>query len=159
MVEVSASTEIDAPASAVWSVLVDLPRFGRWNPFIRAARGSTDVGKTVRLRVRSSFGLPLVFHATVLGSEKNRQLHWQGHVFRPWLACGEHWFSIEPINAHRVRFVQRERFSGVLPRLGARLLAREAKRGFEAMNEAIATRAQLRSDDSSSAESHDTSRV
>jgi hypothetical protein len=148
MVEVRASTEITASARAVWSVLTDLPRFTAWNPFIRAAEGSTDVGKTVRVRVRSWFGLPLVFHATVLDSDENRELHWVGHVLAPWLACGEHWFTIEPIDAHRVRFVQRERFSGVLPRLAARVLAREAKRGFEAMNQAIAKRAQLRSDDS-----------
>lgn len=145
MMEVRVSTEIEASARAVWSVLTDLPRFREWNPFIRAARGSTDAGKTVRVRVRSSFGLPLVFHAKVLGSEENRELHWQGHVLAPWLACGEHWFTIEPIDEHRSRFVQRERFSGVLPRLAARLLAREAKRGFEAMNQAMATRAQLHS--------------
>lgn len=142
--EVRASIEIAAPARVVWSVLTDLRRFGDWNPFIRAATGSTDVGKTVRVRVRTSLGLPLVFHATVLGSDENRELHWRGHVLAPWFADGEHWFTIEAIDARRVRFVQRERFSGVLPRFAARLLAREAERGFEAMNLAIATRAQLR---------------
>jgi len=147
MIEVHASTEIAASARTVWSVLTDLRRFRAWNPFIRAAEGSTDAGQTVRVRVRSSFGLPLVFHATVIDSEENRELHWQGHVFAPWLARGEHWFTIEPIDAHRVRFVQRERFSGLLPRLAARLLAREAKHGFEAMNAAMATRAELRADD------------
>ena len=148
MMEVRTSIEIAAPAQVVWSVLTDLRGFDAWNPFIRAARGSTAVGNTVRLRVRSSFGLPLVFRAKVLGSEENRELHWQGHVLAPWLACGEHWFTIEPIDAHRVRFVQRERFTGVLPRLTARLLAREVKRSFEAMNEALAMLAQRRSGDS-----------
>lgn len=140
--EVRSSIEIAAPARVVWSVLTDLGQFAEWNPFIRAAEGSMDAGKTVRLHVRSSFGLPLVFVATVLGSDENREIHWQGHVLAPWLACGEHWFTIEPIDAHHVRFVQRERFTGVLPRLASRLLAREATRGFEAMNEAIAIRAQ-----------------
>jgi hypothetical protein len=140
--EVRASIDIAASARAVWSVLTDLPRFGTWNPFIRAASGSTDAGETVRVRVRSSFGLPLVFHATVLDSEADRELHWRGYVVAPWLACGEHWFTIEPIDSTRVRFVQRERFTGVVPRLAARLLAREVKRGFDAMNEALAARAQ-----------------
>lgn len=141
MVEVRSSIEIAATAQEVWSVLTDLRRFCAWNPFIRAAEGSTDVGKSVRVRVRTSLGVPLVFHAKVLGSDEDRELHWQGHVLAPWFACGEHWFTIEPIDAHRVRFVQRERFSGVVPRFAARLLAREAKRGFEAMNMAIATTA------------------
>jgi hypothetical protein len=143
MVDVRTSLDIDASAAAVWSVLTDLPRFREWNPFIREAEGSTDEGGDVRVHVRSSFGLPLSFRAKVLESHANRELHWKGHVIGPWLACGEHWFTIEPIDAHHVRFSQRERFSGVVPRLGARLLARESKRGFDAMNQALAARARL----------------
>ncbi len=140
--EVTSSIDIEASARAVWSVLTDLPRFRTWNPFIRAARGSTEVGDTVRVRVRSSFGLPLVFHAKVLESEANRELHWRGYLGSPWFACGEHWFTIEPLDGTRVRFVQRERFTGLVPRIASRLLAREAKRGFDAMNAALATRSE-----------------
>lgn len=140
--EVTASIDIEASAREVWSVLTDLPRFRAWNPFIRAARGSTEVGDTVHVRVRSSFGLPLVFHAKVIESEENRELHWRGFVGSPWLACGEHWFTIEPLDGTHVRFVQRERFTGVVPRIAARLLAREAKRGFDAMNAALAARSE-----------------
>ena len=39
MLDLSVSSEINAPAPAVWKALLDLPRFGEWNPFIRAARG------------------------------------------------------------------------------------------------------------------------
>lgn len=138
--DVQASTEIAAPAPAVWTALTDFARYAEWNPFIRQARGKARPGEDVHVRVRSSFGLPLAFRATVLESEENHELHWRGHVLAPWLACGEHWFAIEPAGEGRVRFVQRERFTGLVPRLAARLLAREAKRGFEAMNEALARR-------------------
>ncbi|MBL9017668.1 MAG: SRPBCC domain-containing protein [Myxococcales bacterium] len=138
--EVQASTEISAPASAVWTALTDFARYADWNPFIRRARGSARPGDDVHVRVRSSFGLPLAFRARVLDSDENHALHWRGHVLAPWLACGEHWFAIEPAGDGRVRFVQRERFTGLLPWLGARLLARETRRGFEAMNEALARR-------------------
>lgn len=140
MLEVNAATEIDAPAEAVWSVLTALDQFKAWNPFIRDASGDTRVGSEVRVQVRPSLGIPLMFHARVLSREDNRELHWRGHVVVPWLASGEHWFTIEPIGEHRVRFVQRETFSGLLPWLGARLLRREAKRGFEAMNHALEAR-------------------
>jgi len=140
-VEVRAATEIAAPADAVWRVLTDLPMFHEWNPFIRDARGSTDPGATVHVRVRSSLGVPLAFSAQVLGHAPGRELHWRGHVVAPWLACGDHVFSIEPLGDGRVRFEQRETFSGLLPALARRLLAREAKRGFDAMNRALAERA------------------
>ena len=138
--EVHASTEIAAPARAVWTALTSFDRYADWNPFIRHARGSAKPGEDVHVRVRASFGLPLGFRATVLDSDEDRSLHWRGYVLAPWLACGEHWFEIEPAGDDHVRFVQRERFTGLLPRLASRLLAREARRGFEAMNEALARR-------------------
>jgi hypothetical protein len=141
MLDIKATTEISAPAYAVWSVLTDFARYSGWNPFIRRAYGAAETGKEVRLHVRSSFGLPLAFRATVLDTDEDHELHWEGHLFADWLARGEHWFTIEPIDEHHVRFVQRERFSGLLPALAGRLLAREAKHGFEQMNHALAERA------------------
>jgi uncharacterized protein YndB with AHSA1/START domain len=47
MIEVKAATEIDASAEAVWSVLTALEQFKTWNPFIRDARGTTEVGGEV----------------------------------------------------------------------------------------------------------------
>jgi hypothetical protein len=76
----------------------------------------------------------------VIDCDVDRELHWRGHALTPWLACGEHWFTIDPVDDGHVRFIQRERFSGVVPRLVGELIAREARRGFEAMNTALAAR-------------------
>lgn len=141
MIEITASCDIDAPAEAVWSVLTDLDQFQTWNPFIRHAAGSTAVGGRVRVQVRPSLGVPLVFRATVYGREDHRALRWRGHVGAPWLACGDHTFTIEPLGDGRSRLVQRETFTGLVPWLAGRLLARETKRGFDAMNRALAARA------------------
>ena len=141
MIEVAAATEIAAPAAAVWEVLSDVEQFHEWNPFIRDVRGTTEVGGTLRVRVRPSRGPRLVFHATVLTREANRELRWRGHFLAPWFATGDHSFTIEPLGNGRVRFVQHETFSGLLPLLGKRLLAHEIQRGFDAMNRALETRA------------------
>jgi hypothetical protein len=140
MLEVNAATEIDAPAEAVWSVLTDLDQFKAWNPFIRDASGTPEVGGTIHVRVRPSLGVRLAFHATVLARDDNHELRWRGHVVAPWLASGDHTFTIEPLGERRVRFVQRETFSGILPWLASRLLARETQRGFDAMNHALDAR-------------------
>lgn len=142
MIEVSASTEIAAPPEIVWKILTELEHYPEWNPFIRQARGSLEVGGEVRVRVRPRFGIPLAFHATVLERDEGHELHWRGFVGGDWLASGEHWFTIEPIDDNRVRFVQTEIFGGVLPRIAARLLRREARRGFDAMNRELALRAE-----------------
>lgn len=142
MLQHDSSTEIDAPAAVVWQVLLDLARFADWNPFIREASGDASVGGTVHVKVRPSLGGRLPFHATVLSRDENHELRWHGEVLAPWLACGDHTFTIEPIGDGRVRFRQREIFTGILPRLGRRLLERETRRGFQAMNRALKERAE-----------------
>ena len=51
-----AEAVIDAPIDVVWSVMLDLPRYGEWNPFIvRAERSGGPepaVGDDLRLHVR-----------------------------------------------------------------------------------------------------------
>ena len=140
MIEITASYDIDASPEAVWSVLTDLEKFHFWNPFIRNARGSTELGGTVHVRVQSSLRVPLGFRARVYDREPNRRLRWRGHVAAPWLAFGDHSFTIEPLGEHRARLVQHETFTGVLPWLAERMLARETQRGFDAMNRALAER-------------------
>ncbi len=140
MIDIAAETEIAAPATAVWDALTDLTKFPSWNPFIRNATGTTALGGDVHVRVRPSFGVPLRFHAKVLYSEPDHALRWVGQVISPWLARGDHVFLIEPLPDGRVRFSQRETFSGLLPRLFGKRLANEARRGFDAMNAAIKAR-------------------
>lgn len=142
MRDIIVDTAIAAPADRVWRVLTELSRYPDWNPFIRRARGSLAVGETVRVRVSAALGIPLRFHARVLACEPGRELRWRGSVAGEWLAMGEHTFRIEPIDDGHVRFVQHERLGGLLPRLFARLVAREAERGFAAMNGALAARAE-----------------
>jgi len=142
VIEVSASTEIAAPAATVWKILVALDQFAAWNPFIRTARGELEPGGTVHVRVHTGLGIPLRFSAKVLDFSTGRELHWRGHVASRWLACGEHWFEIVPLAPDRVRFHQREQFSGLVPWLGRRLLERESRHGFELMNNALRLRAE-----------------
>ncbi len=140
MIAVTSTIEMSGTPTTAWKVLTDLAQFARWNPFIRDARGSTELGGTVRVRVEPRLPVRLRFTAKVLESDAGRRLHWRGHVIAPWLASGDHTFTIEPLADNRIRFEQRETFGGLLPWLARRPLAREAKRGFDAMNDALARR-------------------
>jgi hypothetical protein len=142
MIEVIVSTEIDAPAATVWNILTELDQFAAWNPFIRNARGKLEPGGSVHVRVETGLGIPMRFTAKVLDFSAGRELHWRGHVGARFIACGEHWFELVPLGPDRVRFRQREQFSGIVPRLGKRLLEHEARHGFEIMNHALRVRAE-----------------
>jgi hypothetical protein len=140
MIDLTVESEIRAPAAEIWKALADLPGFADWNPFIRSAAGELAVGARLTLRVKPSLPVPLVFRPTVLVCDANRQLRWRGRFLAPWIASGEHTFTLEPGGDGCTRFVQHERFTGLLPLVAARLIAREARRGFEAMNQALKAR-------------------
>jgi hypothetical protein len=82
------------------------------------------------------------FRPKVLKVEPHRELRWIGHLLIPGLFDGEHIYSIEPIDEKRVKFVQREKFSGLLVPLFSRSLDRGTKRGFDEMNQALKIQAE-----------------
>ena len=79
---------------------------------------------------------------TVLAAAPSQELRWVGHNGVPGLFDGEHRFRIEPLAADRVRFVQEERFTGLLAPLVLRFIERSTRQGFEAMNLALKARAE-----------------
>jgi hypothetical protein len=142
MRELDTSIEIDAPPERVWSVLTDFDSFPDWNPFIRSARGEVEPGAKLEIRLEPPGGRAMTFKPTVLVAEPGRELRWLGRLLLPGLFDGEHIFRIEPIEGGRSRFVQAERFRGLLVPLFGRTLE-QTRRGFEAMNEALRRRAEV----------------
>jgi hypothetical protein len=58
------------------------------------------------------------------------------------LLDGVHSFTIETLQANRIRFAQREVFTGLLVPIFARSLNTDARSGFEEMNQALKSRAE-----------------
>ena len=44
--------EINAPAQVVWEILVDLPRYGEWNPFCIAATSTFKMGDPINMTMK-----------------------------------------------------------------------------------------------------------
>ena len=142
MKELHSEIEIDAPAERVWRLITDFPSYPRWNPFIRRISGEPTTGERLEVRIEPPGGRGMTFRPTVLKAEPNRELRWLGHLLVPHLFDGEHSLTIQPLEEHRVRFVQREVFRGLLVPLFARSLDNNTKRGFEEMNHALKERAE-----------------
>jgi hypothetical protein len=130
MKELRTEIEINAPPERVWQLLTDFANYPQWNPFIRRASGEIRKGAQLQVHLRPSGAKGMTFRPKVLKAEPNRELRWLGHFLIPGLFDGEHIFTIEPLEARRVRFVQREIFTGI------------TRRGFEEMNLALKLRAE-----------------
>ena len=134
--------EIEAPAEKVWAILTDFAHFSEWNPFIRSIEGKPESGSRLRVQIQPPGASAMTFRPKVLRAAPPEELRWKGHFMLPGLFDGQHTFKIEPLGPGRVRFIQREKFSGVLTPFLANSLENNTKRGFKEMNQALKARSE-----------------
>ncbi|HKX88896.1 MAG TPA: SRPBCC domain-containing protein [Sphingopyxis sp.] len=74
----SERVEIAAPAALVWNILVDLPRYGEWNPFCIAAESTLKMGAPVHMTLKSYIEEGVTFPNCeyVCAFEPGRLLSW-----------------------------------------------------------------------------------
>lgn len=142
MRELYTEVEIDASADRVWQVLTDFGQFPEWNPFIKKIEGKPESGSRLRIQFQPPGGREMKFTPKVLKVEPRKELRWLGRTFIPGLFDGQHTFKIEPLDSNRVRFIQREKFTGLLVPCFARMLDSQIKRGFKEMNQALKQRSE-----------------
>lgn len=133
---------IQASASTVWNVLTDFDAFKDWNPFMIQASGTAAKGEALNVQMQLGSGKPMTFKPVVRVCEQDKALVWLGSTFVRGLFDGEHHFYIEQIDKQTLRFVQEERFSGILAAPIMGMIRKKTIAGFTAMNEALKTRAE-----------------
>jgi hypothetical protein len=142
MHEVITQIEIEATPEQVWGILLDFPSHAEWNPFIRSIKGVAKAGDRLTVSIQPSGAKAMTFRPAVLTVIPNSELRWLGHFLLPGIFDGEHYFQITQLAPGRVRFVQGERFSGILVLFAKSSLDGGTKAGFVAMNEALKSRAE-----------------
>lgn len=143
MKELVTEIVINAPSAIIWSVLTDFASFPEWNPFVRSISGELRPGEKLNVTIQPPGGRGMTFRPRVLVAQPGEQLRWLGHVMIPGLFDGEHAFQIEHLGGHRSKFIQCERFSGLLVPLLWKSIESGTRRGFEEMNAALKRRAEV----------------
>ena len=138
---IQAVTEIAAPVGAVWTELADVASYAEWNPFITEFDGELTVGARPAVQIAPPGARPMTFRPTITEVAEDERLEWVGRVLLPGIFDGRHSFVLEAIGDHRTRLTQTEHFSGLLVTLTGGMLAK-TQVGFEAMNEALRSRAE-----------------
>lgn len=141
MTEIAAEVEIAAPVARVWEVLTGFDSYPEWNPFIVRAGGELFRGARLEVTIRPDGRRATTFRPTVLVLEPNRELRWLGRLVLPGIFEGEHIHELEEVAPGRTRYVQRERFRGLLVPF-VRGILDSTERGFRAMNSALKARAE-----------------
>jgi hypothetical protein len=126
----------------VWQVLTDFPAYSQWNSTVFELQGEMKVGGRLVIGLRPMGGPPLCFPVRLLRVEPERELRWRGRLIVSSLFAGEHALIIQPLGDSRVRFIQREAYTGLLAPIFLFVMGANNRRIFERMNQALKARAE-----------------
>ncbi|MCP3735900.1 SRPBCC domain-containing protein [Sphingomonas sp. RP10(2022)] len=106
--------EIDAPASVVWQILIDLPRYGEWNPFCVWAESTLEMGAPVYMRLVTPVapGTLAPNCEYVCAFEPERMLSWELVDSPEWPYPARRDQIITPLGPDRCRYVSTDTFTG-----------------------------------------------
>ncbi|MEM9297982.1 MAG: SRPBCC domain-containing protein [Bacteroidota bacterium] len=137
MKELRTEVDINAPASKIWSILMDFDRYPEWNPFIISIRGKAHLRERLDVTVQPTGSKPMRFQPKVTLFKKDHQFGWMGNLLVVGLFDGHHIFEIHQKEEGGCTFVHREQFSGLLVPLFWKKLDTQTRAGFEAMNSVL----------------------
>lgn len=140
----STEVEIAAPASVVWEELTNGADYPKWNPFVKYLSGDLKVGEYIDVTIQSEGNAPMDFTPEVLVADKDAELRWVGKLGFRGVFDGEHYFILEQTNEGTTILRHGENFRGILAYPLIALIGADTKSGFEAMNQALKSRAELK---------------
>jgi hypothetical protein len=109
----SIKVEIDAPASIVWEILVDLPRYGEWNPFCVKCESTLEMGAPVVMTLANFWDDTL---ATVVeyvcAVEPEKLLAWHMDWSEEWPYAGRRDQYIESLGPERCTYRTTDAYLG-----------------------------------------------
>jgi len=136
MKQIESEITINSKPEKVWEKLTDFKNFESWNPFITSISGKKEVGEQLNVFIQPPGGNGMTFKPIILAFKKNSEFRWIGKLGIKGIFDGEHYFILEETGDHQTKFIQGEKFSGILVPFMEGVL-KNTKKGFALMNESI----------------------
>jgi hypothetical protein len=127
---------INTDITKVWDVLMNFDNYPKWNPFITSIGGEPKLGSRLTVSINPPGGNGMTFKPTILTLEANKEFRWKGKLGINGIFDGEHYFMLEVLENDKTKFIQGEKFSGLLVPFVGKMLDKTQK-GFQLMNESI----------------------
>jgi hypothetical protein len=127
---------INTDITKVWDVLMNFDGYPKWNPFITSISGEPKLGAKLTVSIKPPEGKGMTFKPTILTLESNKEFRWKGKLGITGIFDGEHYFILEVLENDKTKFIQGEKFSGLLVPFVGKMLDKTQK-GFQLMNESI----------------------
>ena len=142
-VRIRTEVEIDASKEVVWATLSDFASYPSWNPNTIEVHGALKPGERIDFRARVGESVRKL-NAQIDQVREFEEISWTGPVsgLLRTLFWGEHRFAIEEIAPRRVRFINSERFGGLLALPMWSYLSRDVAAAYDAANLALKRRSE-----------------
>jgi len=132
---------IAASPSTIWNVLIDLPSYGAWNPWLIHAEGDMVPGGAVTVEVILNGNAQKAEH-TVITVEPYTRFCWKDAGWTAWLAPAQRCRTFEPRPDGTVKFVNELMIDGVLAKLVDLTNGASLRAGMAAESAALKQRAE-----------------
>lgn len=140
----SERVEIDAPSSIVWEILIDLPRYGEWNPFCIECDSTLEMGAAVNMKLKSYVvpGEVVPNCEYVCAFVPERLLSWEMLYSDEWPYPARRDQIIEPLGEARCAYQSTDAFLGENGIHVMRFAGPWVKRAFDDTAMALKSRAE-----------------
>ena len=138
--ELKTEIVINGTADKVWNELMNFKSFPDWNPFIKELKVNNElkVGQKLTVLLHLQNRKPQTFKPTIKSLVPNKEFSWLGNLYFPKIFDGHHTFQLEEVD-HKTKFVQKERFSGILGFI-IKFIKNDTLNSFNSMNEILKQR-------------------
>jgi hypothetical protein len=124
-------TIIQADAAEVWTILLNLPDYPNWNPYITKIEGNPQKGKRLHIVVKGK-EKDYDFKAKILDLQPNQTFAWGGSAL--FFFKARHYFYLEQIAPDQLKFTQGESWGGLFGKSYGKKVYQEAAENFQKMN-------------------------
>lgn len=143
-VTVSETVDIAAPASVVWQVLCDMPRYAEWNPFCVRAVSTLEMGAAVEMTLvnYAAPGTLVPNLEYICAFEPDRLISWEMRHSEAWPYPARRDQVIEATGAESCRYYSTDAFLGANGIHVFRFAGPWIKRAFDDSAHALKARAE-----------------
>lgn len=132
---------VRAPAHVIWDAISDLGAWKDWNPLYPRANGVLRIGAQLDLDLAIPGQKRRTIRPVILDWVPNDQIHWRLSILGG-LIQSTRYIEIEALTETGCIFSNGELFRGRIAPLALRRMAKDIRRGFAAMGEAVKARAE-----------------